>query len=192
MSSCSRSLRSASSSSRNVRHDDNERFGDATTYRVAPAVLVPVTETKLKASYGTGFKAPTLNQLFVDFLPTLLRQPEPAAGGEHGLRCRLRTAAVRQSRPLRRDLFQNDITNLISGTGIVSTVPFTVRTTINIGKAETSGVEAFVAVKPIERSGSAATTPIPRRSTRSPSLRAAAAAAAQGERSRRRGLRSIR
>ncbi len=30
-------------------------------------------------------------------------------------------------------------------------MPFTVRTNINIGKAETSGVEAFVAVNPVER-----------------------------------------
>ncbi|WP_163220154.1 TonB-dependent receptor domain-containing protein, partial [Citrobacter freundii] len=51
------------------------RFGDATTFRVAPAVLIPVTETKLKASYGSGFKAPTLNQLFVNFLPTFVANP---------------------------------------------------------------------------------------------------------------------
>src|SRR5438067_331815 len=38
-----------------VRHDDNERFGDKTTWRIAPAYLVPQTNTKLKASYGTGF-----------------------------------------------------------------------------------------------------------------------------------------
>src|SRR4030095_6246544 len=45
----------------NVRHDINERFGEATTYRIAPALLLPVTETKLKASHGTGFQAPPLD-----------------------------------------------------------------------------------------------------------------------------------
>ncbi len=35
--------------------------------RIAPALLVPFTETKLKGSIGTGFKAPTLSQLFADF-----------------------------------------------------------------------------------------------------------------------------
>ncbi|MBV9260495.1 MAG: TonB-dependent receptor, partial [Pseudolabrys sp.] len=44
----------------NVRYDDNESFGPHTTWRVAPAFIVPGTETKLKATYGTGFKAPTL------------------------------------------------------------------------------------------------------------------------------------
>ena len=53
----------------NVRYDENDAFGNRTTYRLAPAVLVPVTETKLKASLGTGFKTPTLSQLFVDFRP---------------------------------------------------------------------------------------------------------------------------
>ena len=47
----------------NIRNDDNGRFGDATTYRIAPAYLITETDTKLKASYGTGFKAPSLNQL---------------------------------------------------------------------------------------------------------------------------------
>jgi len=48
----------------NFRDDFNDRFGEHSTYRIAPAVILPVTETKLKASYGTGFKAPTLSELF--------------------------------------------------------------------------------------------------------------------------------
>jgi vitamin B12 transporter len=51
----------------NVRFDDNESFGGHTTYRVAPAFIVPETDTKLKASYGTGFKAPSLSQLYQNF-----------------------------------------------------------------------------------------------------------------------------
>ena len=50
----------------NVRTDDNESFGPHTTWRVAPAFIVPGTETKLKATYGTGFKAPTLVELYVN------------------------------------------------------------------------------------------------------------------------------
>ena len=135
----------------NVRHDENERFGKANTWRVAPALLVPVTETKLKASYGTGFKAPTLNQLFVNFLPAFVANPnllpEESTGYDIGFEQPLFDNRVRFG----ATWFHNDITNLISGTGIVRTVPFTVRTNINIGKVETSGVEAFVQVKPVER-----------------------------------------
>jgi vitamin B12 transporter len=135
----------------NVRRDSNERFGEATTWRVAPALLLPVTETKLKASYGTGFKAPTLSQLFVNFLPTFLANPnllpEESVGYDVGFEQPLFDNRVRFG----ATWFHNDITNLISGTGIVRTVPFTVRTNINIGQAETSGVEAFVAVNPVQR-----------------------------------------
>src|SRR5450432_3411711 len=50
-----------------VRYDENDRFGGKVTYRFAPAYLVKETGTKLKASVGTAFKAPTLNQLFQSF-----------------------------------------------------------------------------------------------------------------------------
>ncbi|MCK7499738.1 MAG: hypothetical protein MZW92_62060 [Comamonadaceae bacterium] len=36
----------------------------AVTFRVAPAYLVAATGTRLKASFGTGFKSPSLYQLF--------------------------------------------------------------------------------------------------------------------------------
>ena len=50
----------------NIRYDDNESFGPRTTWRLAPVFIVPGTETKLKATYGTGFKAPTLTELYVN------------------------------------------------------------------------------------------------------------------------------
>jgi vitamin B12 transporter len=59
----------------NVRYDANEDFGDHTTFRIAPVYLVPTTDTKLLASYGTGFKAPPLEDLFVNFLPSFVANP---------------------------------------------------------------------------------------------------------------------
>lgn len=50
-----------------VRHDDHDRFGKADTYRLAPAFLIRETCTKLKASFGTGFKAPSLYQLYSSY-----------------------------------------------------------------------------------------------------------------------------
>ena len=134
----------------NIRKDVNERFGGATTYRVAPALLVPWTETKLKASYGTGFKAPTLNQLFVSFPdfffnanPNLL--PEESTGYDVGFEQPLFDNRVR----LGATYFHNDIKNLIVfARDPVRGFPFT--TNINVGRAETSGVEAFVTVKPVD------------------------------------------
>ncbi|MGO9237832.1 MAG: hypothetical protein ACLP4V_28485 [Methylocella sp.] len=46
-----------------MRYDANDQFGGATTFRFAPAFLIPETGTKLKGSIGTGFKAPTLDGL---------------------------------------------------------------------------------------------------------------------------------
>lgn len=46
-----------------VRHDDNDAFGEHTTYRLTTAYMQSLTDgnyLKYKASYGTGFRAPSL------------------------------------------------------------------------------------------------------------------------------------
>ena len=129
----------------NVRYDDNDRFGDATTYRFAPALTIPATGTVLKASYGTGFKSPTLNQLFVSFPafnffanPNL--RPEESRGFDFGFEQPLFNDRVRFG----ATYYQNDITNLIA-----TNAAFT--TNINIGKAKTYGAEAFASWQVVER-----------------------------------------
>ncbi|MEN8193952.1 MAG: TonB-dependent receptor, partial [Bacteroidota bacterium] len=47
-----------------IRYDDNELFGSEITYRIAPTYFISSTSTKLKATYGTGFKAPSLFRLY--------------------------------------------------------------------------------------------------------------------------------
>ena len=47
-----------------VRHDGYNTFGDATTYRVTGGYLLKETNTKLRGSYATGFRAPTVIDLF--------------------------------------------------------------------------------------------------------------------------------
>ncbi len=127
----------------NVRYDDNESFGPHTTWRVAPAVIVPVTETKLKGSYGTGFKAPTLTELFVNnpaigqvANPNLL--PELSRGYDFGFEQPLFNDRVRFG----ATYFHNSITDLITTQFNPATFTFVYK---NIGSAETRGVEAFAA-----------------------------------------------
>lgn len=46
-----------------VRHDDNDTFGDFTSYRVSSAYVQPIGDghsIKYRASYGTGFRVPSL------------------------------------------------------------------------------------------------------------------------------------
>jgi len=73
-----------------VRADRHSRAGTAVTFRVAPAYLIAATGTRLKATLGTGFKSPSLYQLFApatSFGPVgnpLLR-PERALGWDAGI-----------------------------------------------------------------------------------------------------------
>ncbi|HKP92549.1 MAG TPA: TonB-dependent receptor [Chthoniobacterales bacterium] len=128
-----------------VRYDENERFGDVTTWRIAPAYVIPQTNTKLKASYGTGFKAPSLTQLFVSFPafnffanPDL--QPEESEGYDFGFEQPLCDDRFRFG----ATYFHNDITNLIGANATFTTL-------INVGQATTEGVEAFAAANITDR-----------------------------------------
>ena len=58
-----------------VRHDDNDFFENATTYRTTAAYVLDSTGTKLKGSYGTAVKNPTLFELF-GFASTFKGNPD--------------------------------------------------------------------------------------------------------------------
>ena len=127
------------------RYDDNERFGGKTTWRIAPAYLIPKSGTKLKASYGTGFKAPSLTQLFVSFPafnffanPNL--QPEESEGFDVGFEQTLGGERVLFG----ATYFHNDITNLIAANATFTSL-------VNVGAATTEGVETFVSLAVTER-----------------------------------------
>lgn len=75
-----------------VRHDEHSKFGGETTYRASAAYLFRETGTRLHASVGTGFRAPSLYELFAPPLnmggvpvgnPDL--QPETSIGFDIGV-----------------------------------------------------------------------------------------------------------
>lgn len=70
-----------------ARYDDHETFGGNTTNHAAVAWSV-APATVLRASYGEGFKAPTLYQLFSQYGNASL-EPESAAGWDAGIEQRL-------------------------------------------------------------------------------------------------------
>jgi vitamin B12 transporter len=47
-----------------IRLDSHSQSGRSATYRIAPAFFIKETSTKLKATLGTGFKSPSLYQLY--------------------------------------------------------------------------------------------------------------------------------
>lgn len=50
-----------------VRHDQHSTFGGYTSYRGTVSYLVPGTEARLHSSLGTGFRAPSLYELYAPF-----------------------------------------------------------------------------------------------------------------------------
>lgn len=47
-----------------IRRDAHDLFDDANTYRLTAAYHLDATNTKFRASYGTGVKNPTINELY--------------------------------------------------------------------------------------------------------------------------------
>src|SRR6185295_10583070 len=121
-----------------IRYDDNSRFGNKTTWRIAPAWVIG--DTKLKASAGTGFKAPALQQLYGTFGGNALLKPETSFGYDVGFEQSLFDGAVTGG----VTWFQNNIKNLIvSG-------PAPAFKLLNVGRARTDGVESFIAWKAMD------------------------------------------
>ncbi len=50
-----------------VRIDHHDRFGSEVTYNLAPNIFLEETGTRIKGAYGTGYKAPSLFQLYSSF-----------------------------------------------------------------------------------------------------------------------------
>lgn len=72
-----------------IRHDQNDRFEDATTYSVSGAVLIPKTGTRLHASVGTGVTNPSFFEQFgfvpAQFIGNPNLSPESAFGWDIGI-----------------------------------------------------------------------------------------------------------
>jgi vitamin B12 transporter len=127
-----------------VRYDDNDRFGGKVTYRVAPVYLVKDTGTKLKASLGTGFKAPTLDEMFHDypafgFFANPNLKPESSTGYDLGFE----QAVPGNTITFGATYFRNRIKNLITDNADFTSYA-------NVGRAITDGVEGFVAWQPLK------------------------------------------
>jgi vitamin B12 transporter len=127
-----------------VRYDSYDTFGAQPTFRIAPTFQIPETRSRLKGSVGTGFKAPTLAELFQNFPsfnffgnPNL--KPETSTGHDLGFEQTYLEKRVQ----LGATYFHNDIDNLI-------TINDTGTSFQNVGKATTYGVESFLSYTPWE------------------------------------------
>jgi len=118
-----------------LRRDDFDTFGQATTGRVTAAWLTADSHLKLRASYGTGFRAPSFLDLYGQssfYVGNPDLKAEKARGWDAGVDYYL--AANRGT--LSATWFQTDLTNLI--TFDFASFPATVQ---NVERARTRGVE---------------------------------------------------
>jgi vitamin B12 transporter len=126
----------------NLRYDDNDRFGSKLTYRIAPTYVIADSGTQLRASVGTGFKAPTLAELFQNFPaffffanPNL--RPESSIGYDVGVEQALAGDSVHVG----ATYFHIKLHDLID------TAPDGM-TYANIDQATSLGVESFLSYRP--------------------------------------------
>lgn len=117
------------SSEANIRFDDNSAYGNFTTYQLASGYWLSAI-TRVTASYGTSFKAPTFNDLYwpagdgYTGNPNL--SPEKTNGGEVAVESKLSEVKVRLS------AYQSHVQDMIT---------YSQGTMVNIGKASIKGYE---------------------------------------------------
>ena len=129
-----------------IRQDEYNVFGSATTYRVTGGYLLKETGTKLRGSYGTGFRAPTINDLFFPGFGNPNLQPEKSKGSDVALEQSLFDDRVFVSIGYFWTRYQNLILTVFDPGGVCSFSLFGFCAT-NIGQARAEGVEASAKVK---------------------------------------------
>lgn len=139
---------SAVSLAAGLRYDDQSQFGNAATLGANGTVRL-AENLRLRASYGEGFKAPTLFQLLSDYGNTAL-QPERTRSFDAGLEY--------AAGPVRAavTVYRRDSRNLIAFVScyLETTGICTDRangTYDNLGKARAEGAEAELALRPTAR-----------------------------------------
>ncbi len=119
-----------------VRNDDHERFGNHASARATATLAPRGFGTRIKASFGGGFNAPTLFQLFDPLYGDPTLQPEESESWDIGIEQRLFAGRANMG----VTWFHQSINNIFGFD------PATFRT-INIASALSEGVEVFADVK---------------------------------------------
>lgn len=114
-----------------LRYDHNEQFGDATTYNLGASWEI-VPDLIARASYGTGFRAPTFNDLYYPGYSNPNLKPEKSRSYEIGLNWRPTVDTT-----VDVALYQTWLTDAIASNP-PTYLPF------NVARAKVSGVEASV------------------------------------------------
>jgi len=118
-----------------VRVEDNNNFGRSTTERGSLAYVVKEWGSRLHGSAGSGFRAPTFNDLFFPGFSNPNLTPETSFSWDVGFDQKLWNDRI----TFGFTYFDNKFTNLIACCVPLPGPPFA--TTANIGRATSRGVE---------------------------------------------------
>ena len=119
-----------------IRLDDHKTFGNEYTYRLGAVYDIKPADLRIIASYGTGFRAPTFNELFYPNYGNPSLKPEESWAWEAGLEKDL----LDNKLSLSLTYFDQNYENLIQ------TDPLT-WTAVNIGKAQVKGIETGISTR---------------------------------------------
>src|SRR6266404_7055699 len=117
------------------RFDHFNQFGDVWTYRFAGSYKIDRTNTTLHSSVATGFSPPSSQDKI--FGNNFGLEPEKDLGWDIGVEQRLWENRV----TVGATYFHNDLSNLIGFNGLFET--------LNLGAAETQGLETELRARPI-------------------------------------------
>jgi vitamin B12 transporter len=115
-----------------IRYDKQSKFGSDFTFRITQAYLIKNTGTKIKAAYGSGFKAPSLFNLYDPMYGNPDLKSEKSSGWEIGSEQYFFDYIIL----LGINYFNNKFTNLFG-----SDINFR---TINVAKAASDGIEVYL------------------------------------------------
>lgn len=122
-----------------LRYDDHSQSGGKLTGRIAPQYRIKATGTRIKGTYGTGFKAPSLFQLYSTYGNSAL-QAEESQGWDAGVEQELGSADFTAE----VTWFGNRYDNMID-------YDYSTSKYMNTAKAKSDGVEAALNLKPHKR-----------------------------------------
>ncbi len=131
-----------------ARFDDYDAFGEKTTANIGAVLPLDALSTRLRASFGSSFKAPTLSERFASsrfVTPNPTLEPEEGETLELGFDTSLALGDRADGLRIGATWYDGEIENLIENVFDFTTFTGTNR---NIGAAELAGWEVFLELSP--------------------------------------------
>lgn len=122
------------------RQDSYNTFGDATTWRATAGYLHRPTGTKLRTSYATGFRAPSINELFFPSFGNPFLKPEKNQSFDIGVDQVLLDERLQLNATYFWNRFRDLITTTFDPVRCTLISPFGF-CPLNIGSAKSQGLE---------------------------------------------------